>query len=149
MKQKPDGKAIVIINLVNNIPMAIVMSITAPLLMGIPLEFGSVMSNILIAFVLACLINAALPIPAVAAGFAGLFRQNPESMPGRLLGNIPVCLLFVVIIGLVLNLYNVRQVPAFLFAFLGTFPPLYGVCFLVSLVTNPIASKLAFGKRTE
>lgn len=149
MKEKPDGKAIVIINLVNNIPMAVVMSVTAPILMGIPLAFGSVMSNILIAFVLACVINVVLPIPVVAAGFAALLKQKPESGLGRFIGNFPVCLIFVLIIGLILNLYNVRQVPDFLFAFLGTFPPLYGVCFLVSLVTNPIAMKLAFNGKTE
>lgn len=145
MKQKPNGKAIVIINLVNNIPMAIVMSLTAPLLMGIPLVLSQVMGNVLMAFVLACIINLALPIPVIAEGFPKLFKIAPQSVAGRMVGNLPVCLIFVLIIGLILNLYNVRAVPDFIFAFLGTFPPLYAVCFVVSLITAPIAMRLAFG----
>ena len=125
--------------------MAIVMSLTAPLLMGLPLVPGSVLANILIAFVLACIINLILPIPLIAVGVPKALKMNPESLGGRIVGNIPICLIFVLIIGLILNLYNVRQVPAFIFAFAGTFVPLYLVCFIVSMITNPIASKLAFG----
>lgn len=144
MKQKPSAKSIMILNLVNNIPMAIVMSVTAPLVIGIPLVFSSVMTNILIAFVLACIVNAAVPIPLIAESFPKLFKVSPQSVGGRLLGNIPVCLIFVVIIGLLLNLYNVKQFPAFIFAFIGTFVPMYAVCFVASMITNPIAMKLAF-----
>ncbi len=144
MKQKPSVKSIIIINLFNNIPMAVVMSLTAPLLMGIPLVLSNVLTNILIAFVLACLINLLIPIPLIAEGFPKLFKQPSNSLLGRFLGNIPVCLIFVIIIGVILNLYNVRQFPAFLFAFLGTCLPLYAVCFVVSMITNPIAMKMAF-----
>lgn len=145
MNKKPSIRSIVIINLVNNIPMAIVMSLTAPLLMGIPLVFTNVMTNIIIAFILACIINLVIPIPPIATGFPKLFKLKPQSVGGRIIGNVPVCLIFVLIIGLLLNLYNVRQVPAFIFAFLGTFAPLYIVCFIVSMITTPIAMKLAFG----
>ena len=114
----------------------IVMSLTAPLLMGLPLVPGSVLANILIAFVLACIINLILPIPLIAVGVPKALKMNPESLGGRIVGNIPICLIFVLIIGLILNLYNVRQVPAFIFAFAGTFVPLYLVCCSVSMITN-------------
>ena len=89
------------------------------------------------------LINLLIPIPKITAGFAALCRQDPESVPGRILGNIPACLIFVVVIGLVMNLYNVRKVPDFLFAFIGTFLPMYLVCFVVALIFMPIAVKAA------
>ncbi|QOV19377.1 hypothetical protein INP51_15825 [Blautia liquoris] len=145
MKQKPSLKSVVVLNLVNNIPMAIVMSVTAPLVMGIPMVFSNIMENIVIAFLLACIVNLAVPIPLIAEKFSKLFKQPPESFAGRLLGNIPVCLIFVVIIGLILNAYNVRQFPGFIFAFFGTFIPMYLVCFVISMFTNPFAMKLAFG----
>lgn len=145
MKQKPDPKSIVILNLVNNIPMAIVMSLAAPLIMRIPLVFSNFIVNVLIAFVIACILNIIIPVPRIAEGFPKLFKVSPQSLGGRILGNIPISLIFVVIIGLVLNLYNVRQFPAFIFAFLGTFAPIYVVCFVLSMITNPIAIKLAFG----
>ena len=42
-----------------------------------------------------------------------------------------------------MNLYNVRKVPDFLFAFIGTFLPMYLVCFVVALIFMPIAVKAA------
>lgn len=147
MKQKPSLKSIIIINLVNNIPMSIVMSITAPLLMGIPLVPSKVITNICIAFVLACIINLVVPIPLIANNFPKIFNKDPNSFAGGLIANIPIALIFVVIIGLLLNLYNVRAVPDFIFAFLATFLPLYIVCFIISMITNPIAQKLAFKDR--
>lgn len=148
MDQKLSLRPIVIINLVNNIPMAIVMSTAAPLLAGMPLAFPGWAANVIIAFILACIINIAIPIPLIAGGFPGLLKLNPESVPGRIVGNIPVCLVFVLIIGLILTYYNVRMVPVFIFAFLDTFAPLYLICFVVSMITNPIAMKLAFGDKT-
>jgi len=149
MKQKPNGKMLITINLVNNIPMAVVMSLTAPLLMRIPLIFSNVMINIVLAFVLACVINLVIPVPLIAEGFPKLFKTDSQSIAGRLLGNLPVSLIFVMIIGLILNLFNVREFPAFLFAFLESFLPLYVVCFAVSMITNPIAMRLAFGSERK
>ncbi len=140
---KPSVKFLVVFNLVQNIPMAIAMSITAPLLVHQPVFTLNLLVNILLGFVLATIINLVLPIQGIAMGFPKLFKVDPESIGGRLLGNIPVCLIFTVIIGLVLNLYNVRAVPDFLFAFLGTFIPMYLVLFVVALIFVPIATKAA------
>lgn len=145
MAQRPSGKQIAIINLVNNIPMAIVMSTAAPLLSGVPIVFSNWIMNVLIAFVLACIISLVIPIPLIANKFPGVFKLDPNSLIGRIVGNIPICLIYVLIIGLILTYYNVRQAPAFIFAFLSTALPLYLICFVISMVTNPIAQKLAFG----
>lgn len=144
MNQKPKLHSIVIINLINNIPMAIVMSTAAPLLSGMPMTLSSWAVNVMLAFILACMINIVIPVPLVAGGFARMLKLEPENVSGRIAGNIPVCLIFVLVIGLILTYYNVRMVPAFIFAFLGTFLPLYLICFAVSMITNPIAMKLAF-----
>ncbi len=140
---KPGIKFLVVFNVVLNLPMATAMSVTAPLLMRMPVFTLNLAVNILIGFVMATLINLILPIQAIAMGFPGLFKVDPESFFGHFLGNIPVCAIFVVIIGLVMNLYNVRAVPDFLFAFIGTFVPMYLVCFVVAMIFMPIATKLA------
>ncbi len=140
---KPSVKFLVVFNLVQNIPMAVAMSIAAPLLVNQPVFTLNLLVNILIGFVVSTLVNLLLPIQKIAMGFPKLFKVNPEGVVGHLLGNIPVCLIFTVIVGLVMNLYNVRAVPAFLFAFLGTFIPMYLILFVVALIFVPIATKAA------
>lgn len=143
MNQKPSFKQIAILNLVNNIPMAIIMSTASPLIAGQPIEIKNWTMNVLIAFVIACIINAVLPIPKIVKKTANIFKADENSFKGALLGNIPVAFIFVVIIGLILTYYNVRMVPVFIFAFLQTFLPLYVICFIVAMITNPIAMKLS------
>lgn len=143
MNQKPSFKQIAILNLVNNIPMAIIMSTVSPLIVGQPIEIKNWTMNVIIAFVIACIINAILPIPKIVKKTANIFKADENSFKGALLGNIPVAFIFVVIIGLILTYYNVRMVPVFIFAFLQTFLPLYVICFIVAMITNPIAMKLS------
>lgn len=143
--QKPTGKQIAILNLVNNTPMALVMSTAAPLLAGMPIAAAGWVINVIIAFILACIINLVVPVPVIAVKFPQLFKLDPHSFIGRAVGTLLLAAIFVVIIGLILNLYNVRHVPGFIFAFLDTFLPLYVICFIVAMIANPIADKLAFG----
>ncbi len=145
--QKPTGKQIAILNIVNNTPMAIVMSTVAPLLAGMPLVFSGWITNVIIAFVIACIINLVVPVPLIAVKFPALFKLDPHSFIGRVVGTLLLAAIFVVIIGLLLNLYNVRIFPIFIFAFLETFVPLYLICFVVAMIFNPIADKMAFGSR--
>lgn len=143
MNEKPSFKQIAIINLVNNIPMALIMSTVAPIIGGQKIEINNWIINVLIAFVIACVINAVVPVSLIAKKFPTLFKLDPNKFAGRVVGNIPIAFIFVVIIGLVLTYYNVRLVPVFIFAFIATFIPLYLICFVVSMITNPIAMKLA------
>ncbi len=141
--QKPSAKWIIIFNVVLCVPMAIIMSISAALLAHQPLVFSKLLPNMLIAFCLAVLINIILPIPKIQDGFAKLFKLDPQSLPGVLVGSIPVCLIFTVGVGLPLSWWNVRMAPAFLFAFLDTFIPLYIILYIVAFVMTPIAMKAA------
>lgn len=141
--KKPSAKFIIVMNVVANLPMAIAMSVTAALLAKQPLFTLNLLINILIGFVLACLINLVLPIQKITHAFPAMFKLNPESFWGSFVGNIPACFIFVGIIGFIMSLYNVRQAPAFIFAYIGTFIPLYIVCFIVSMIFVPIAIKAA------
>ena len=144
--QKPSWKWIVIFNIVLDLPMAIVMSVSAALLSGAPLQAlitPNLFINIVIGFFLAFLINVIFPIQKIQAGFAGLFKLDPHSLPGTIVGSLPVCLIFTVGVGLPLTIYNVRQFPAFIFAFLATFLPLYVILYIVAFIFTPLAMKAA------
>lgn len=146
---KLSRKQILILNLVNNIPLAVVISTAAPIVAHIKTNPVNWLTNVLLAFVFACLINLIFPIQKIALNVPALFHLNPKGLPGRLIANIPLNFIFVVVIGLVLNFYNVRVFPMFLFAFLGTFLPLYIIAYVISMVTNLIADKLAFGSEKQ
>lgn len=141
--RKPSVKFIVIMNVVANVPMAVAMSVTAPLLVGMPVFSVNVCINILIGFVLACLINLLLPIQKMSRAVPEKMKLDSESIPGRIVGNIIPCLIFTGVIGLIMSFYNVRQAPAFVFAFIETAVPMYIVCFAVSMIFVPLAIKTA------
>ncbi|MCR5580072.1 MAG: hypothetical protein K6F66_00660 [Pseudobutyrivibrio sp.] len=147
---KPSLKFFIVFNLVMNIPLATAMSIGGMIFSGNAdkLLTPALLVNILIGFVLACIVNALFPIPVIAMKFPGIFKVDPESVPGRILGNVPVVAIFVVIIGLAMNFVNVQlfagaPAPAFLFAFLGTFIPMYILCFIIAMIFIPIAQGAA------
>lgn len=148
--EKPSLKFFIVFNLVMNIPLATAMSIGGMLFSGNAdkLFTPALLVNILLGFVFACIVNAALPIPLIAISFPKLFKIEPKSVPGRILGNVPVVFIFVIIIGLVMNFANVQvfggaPFPAFIFAFLGTFIPMYVLCFVVAMIFIPIAQGAA------
>lgn len=143
---KPSRKQILIINLVNNIPLAVVISTAAPFIAHIKTNPVNWLTNVLLAFVFACLVSLIFPIQKMAVGIPlRLHIKNPKGVLGRLVANIVLNFIYVFVIGLVLNFYNVRAFPDFLFAFIGTFLPLYGIAYVLSLLTNLCAERLAFG----
>ena len=140
---KPGPKFIVVFNLVMNLPMAIALSITAPLIMGEDVFTVHTLWMILIGFVLATIINLVVPIQKISKGFAGRFNLKEKTFLGEFVGNIPVCFIFTAVIGLIMTAINVPKFPIFIFAFLGTFLPIYIVCFIVSMIFAPLAFKAA------
>ena len=85
--QKPSAKWVIIFNIVLDLPMAIIMAISAALLSHQPLVLvPNLLSNIVIAFCLAFLINVILPIPLISAKFAGLFGIKPHTLGESLVG---------------------------------------------------------------
>ena len=145
--QKPSAKWVIIFNIVLDLPMAIVMSISAALLSHQPLVLvPNLLSNIAIGFVLAFLINVILPIPLISAKFAGLFGIKPHTLGESLVGGLPVCLIFTVGIGLPLTVFNLamaHQLNMVWPAFFGTFIPLYIILYIVAFIMTPIAAKAA------
>ena len=147
--KKPSAKWVIIFNVILDLPMAIIMSVSAALLAHQPLVFiPNLLSNICIGFILAFLINVIVPIPMIQAGFAKLFNLDPQSLPGTLVGSLPVCLIFTVGIGAPLTIFNLAMggqlsLGSFLGAFGGTFIPLYIILYIVALIMMPIAVSCA------
>lgn len=155
MNQKPSAKFIIVMNLVMNIPMAVAMSVTAGILsavgQGQPASSafsGLLLINILIGFVCACIINAVVPVQKIVKTFPAKLGMNPDTFLGALVGNLPVVLIFVVVIGIIMTVFNVMIIAkqpfiVCLMAFLKTFIPLYVVCLIVAMIFAPIALKAA------
>jgi hypothetical protein len=143
---KPTGKQILILNLVNNVPLAVLMSTLAPILSGQKIQMGTWLLNVGVAFVLACLINVIFPIPRWSIGIPTKFGLDPHGIKGRVVSNMVIALLFVIIIGLILTYINVPIIPVFIFAFLSTALPIYVSCVVVAFFTTSIANKWAFGE---
>ena len=145
--QKPSAKWVIIFNIVLDLPMAIIMAVSAALLSHQPLVLvPNLLSNIVIAFCLAFLINVILPIPLISAKFAGLFGIKPHTLGESLVGGIPVCLIFNVGIGLPLTIFKLamaHQLKMLWPAFFGTFIPLYIILYIVAFIMTPIAAKAA------
>ena len=132
-------KGFAVFNIVMNIPMAIAMSVTAPLLMGESIINVHTLYMIALGFILATLVNIIFPIQKISQGFAAKFHLEADSVKAKIVGNIPVCALFVVVIGAVMTVVNVPVFPDVIFAFIIPFIPLYIVCFIVSMIFAPIA----------
>lgn len=148
MNKKMNLKFFVVMNLVANIPMSLAMAITGPIVSHQPVFTPNLLVNLILGFVLSVLINLLFPIPKISAAVPAMLKLKPESLAGRLVGNAVPAFIFIAIIGLVMNFYNVYIVagvpgPVFLFAYIESFLPMYVVCYIVSFIFIPIAMKAA------
>lgn len=150
---KPGLKFLVVFSTIVNIPMSIAMSLCGLIFSGHASELLSpaLPMSILVSFVLACIVMAIIPLPRLAMGFPRVFGLDPESLIGRLVGNIPTNLIFVVLVGLCMDFLNVQVLggapfPAFIFAFLHTFIPMFVVCYIITFFIIPIARRIAFSQ---
>lgn len=134
-------KKIVISDLIINLPISMALSMTADILHHLPFSLHT-LKMIGISFVLACVISLILPIPKIAHGASELFHLDPASLAGRLVSNIPVCLIFVILIGLTMIAINVPDPKLILPAFTSTFLTNYIVCYIVAFTVVPIAGKV-------
>ena len=136
-------KFIIVQNVVQNIPLAIALSVTASALSG-NLKFGlGLLSNVLIGFVSASFFNIILPTQKMSAAIAGLVKQDPSSIGGNAASNVVMSFIFTVLVGLIMSFYNVPIFPTFIFALISQFIPLYIVCYIVSFFFVPLAIKAA------
>ena len=145
--KKPGPKFWIVMNLTMNLPMAFAMSLVAGLL-NRGIHMPGFLISVLVSFAVSCLISAVLPIPKIMDAFAGLFHLDAKTIPGGLVANLPIALIFNVIMGLTLTWVNAgilgRQPANIVFlSFCRTFLPLYIVCYVVSFFLRPAALKLA------
>lgn len=139
---KPSPKFIIVLNLTLNLPIALAMSIVASLMNGGITTLTWILA--FVGFVLACIISAVINVQKISGGFAGLFKLSPESVVGRFVGNVPVCIIYTAVILAVMLVINIGfVVPDIFFAFLGMFAPLFIVAYVVSMIMTPIAFKAA------
>lgn len=133
----------VIQNTIQNLPLAIGLSVTAAATGGNLSLSLHLLSNVALGFVLACLLSIILPVQRMSAAVAGWFHQDPNSLAGRAISNVPMSFLFTAIIGLVMSFYNVPVFPTFIFALISSFIPLFIVCYIIAFIVNPISVKVA------
>ncbi|MCR4781666.1 MAG: hypothetical protein K5851_02795 [Lachnospiraceae bacterium] len=148
MNGKPSAKFIIVMNLIMDIPMAVVMSIMGPILAKQPVITPLFPINCLIGFALAFFINAVFPISAISAKFAGLFKVKRHSFVENIIGNIPAAAIFVFIIGFVMNVFDVfimAKQPFLnaMMAWVFTFVPMWLVCWIIACIFVPIALRCA------
>lgn len=145
--KKPNLKWILIFNTILDLTMAVVMSISGTLLAKQKIVlFPNLVLNIVISFVLAFVLSIILPIPKISAGFAALFHIKPHTIVEKLVGNIPICLIFTIVVGGSLTLYNLfmaKHMELFGRAFLGSFIPMFLIMYVVVFIMTPIAAKIA------
>lgn len=140
--KKMELKKFIVMNLIVNLSVSVALTITTNYLLHETFSMHSV-KMIGISFVLACLINIIIPIPKLAHGVCKIFHVKDISLAGRLLSNFPICLIFVTVIGLFCTAINVKNPNLVIPAFRSTFIAHYIVCYIVSFVVVPIATKVA------
>lgn len=139
---KTDFKFMMIFNAVCNLPVSIAMSITASLMTS-GINYMSWLLSLL-GFAIAIALGALIKPSKLNAGFAAFFRLKPETLPGKIVGNVATTVIFTAVILTVMLLINVGPVfPAILFAFRDMYLPLFAVAYIVSLIMTPIALRAA------
>ena len=146
---QPGAKFLVVFNLTENTPLAVVMSLAAPLLSGQPIVPQSFILNVVVAFIIATILNLVIPVQKLSQAVPAALHLDPHGLPGVLVGNVIPALIFVIVIGLSLTAMNViphlpPEAPAAAAVFgefMATALPLYVLCYIISLIMTPIALK--------
>lgn len=141
------GKTKLLYVLIMNIPIAFAIALTAQIVAIGQIILPLLGINLLIAYAIAFLIGMLIPVEPIGVGFANLFKAKPGIQFG-LLVNIPINFIYVTIICFILTYFNVvmlqkMPIDAFVSGFIGIYPILYLVGYLVSFVVNRPALKIA------
>ncbi len=131
-----------------NLPMCFCMSLLALLLSPGGVTPMGLLINFLLSYAICFLVGMLLPLVPLGMKLAGACKQKPGSLGFSLIISAVVNLFYVVINGLCLGTFNAvilggapwRVVPM---SFLSTFLPLYAAGFVVVLLWNPVAMRLA------
>lgn len=139
-------KGFIVMNSIMNFVNAAALTVTGALLnhaMG-----PAVLWQILVAFVFAWIVTLVIPVQKLGYAFAGLFRLRPQTLACGLVANVVIELIYVGVINFAMTVINVGFVmPALWFAYIGVFPVLYVVSYVLSVLVEPLAARIAFGKK--
>lgn len=137
----------IVYNLIMNLGVSFALSMAAQLLSVGKVIPSLFFVNLLLAYVIALVIGIFIPVGRIGFGFAKLFKEKPGTLKFALLFNVPVSLIFTVILSLCMTYFNViilQKLPMVVFAkgFLSLILPLYAVGYIVSLVLDQPAHKV-------
>ena len=144
---KPGKKWIIIFNVVMDLVMAVILSISAILLAHQKIAlYPNLTAGIALSFVFAFAVSMIVPIHKIEVGFPGLLHIKPHTLTEKLVGIIPVSLIFTVIVGgalTFLNLYLAHQTEQFPRTYLGSFLPMFLIVYAVVFIMTPVSAAIA------
>ncbi len=144
---KPGKKWIIIFNVVMALVMAVIMSVSAILLAHQKIVlYPNLAAGIALSFALAFAVSMIVPMHKIEVGFPGLLHIKPHTMTEKLVGIIPVSLIFTVIVGgalTLLNLYMAHQIELFPRTFARAFLPMLLIMYVVVFIMTPVSAAIA------
>ena len=144
---KPGKKWIIIFNVVMDLVMAVIMSIAGILLAHQKIVlYPNLVVTIALSFAIAFAVSMIVPIHKIEIGFPGLLHIKPHTLTEKLVGIIPVSLIFTVIVGGALTLFNLylaHHTEQFPRAFLGSFLPMLLIVYVVVFIMTPVSAAIA------
>ena len=134
--------------LIMNVPIALAISLAAQLIATGTVVPRLLLINFCLAYVISFLVGMFLPAVPWGLKFAGKCKAQPETLKFGLLVNVIVNLVYVVVNCLFLTYFNVvmlghQPIKIYFIAMLTTFIPIYLVGYVVSLLWNRPAKKIA------
>lgn len=118
MKNKFD----ILLNVWVSLLISIVLSAVLPLLAGAENTFPLYFQGFVISSVVSYILATVLPVVKWGSMFAGLFKQNPRTLPGQLLSTIVMAFILGTFMSFTMTAINIGFPPFFMAAWLTAYP---------------------------
>ena len=144
----PSKKMILTQNLVFNVPVCVIMTLTAALASGAGLNPGTII-QFFIGFVVIEILGFVIPVQKIAMGSGARFfpGKNPMAMPQFMLPAAVLTVLFTVPMTLIMTFVGLKMggVPmsTYWFAFLGSLPKMLLAAYISVLIFLPLSMKVS------
>ncbi|MBR4393071.1 MAG: hypothetical protein IKT07_03510 [Oscillospiraceae bacterium] len=144
----PSKKMILTQNLVFNVPVCVIMTLTAALASGAGLNPGTII-QFFIGFVVIEILGFVIPVQKIAMGIGARFfpGKNPMAMPQFMLPAAVLTGLFTVPMTLIMTFVGLKMggVPmsTYWFAFLGSLPKMLLAAYISVLIFLPLSMKVS------
>ena len=144
----PSKKMILTQNLVFNVPVCVIMTLTATLASGAGLNPGTII-QFFIGFVVIEILGFVIPVQKIAMGIGARFfpGKNPMAMPQFMLPAAVLTVLFTVPMTLIMTFVGLKMggVPmsTYWFAFLGSLPKMLLAAYISVLIFLPLSMKVS------